>query len=129
MNNNEMVDEFHKAFLLPRPVSPRIPDRKRRDPRIELIREEFEELQQAIAEGNLVLIADGCADLLYVIYGTALEFGINIDEVVKEVHRSNMTKLREDGTPIIRSDGKVLKSDRFELPDIQAILLEQGMQR
>lgn len=127
MNNNQMVDEFHRKFLLPRPVSPGSPPKDRRDLRIELIREELAELQQGIAEGNLVLIADGCADLLYVIYGTALEYGIDIDPIFAEVHRSNMSKLQKDGTPIIRSDGKVLKSDEFELPNIQAILLKQGM--
>ncbi len=127
MNNNKMVDEFHRAFKVPRPVSPRNPPKDRRDLRIELIREEFEELKDAMSAGNLVLVADACADLLYVIYGTALEYGINIDEIFAEVHRSNMSKLREDGTPIIRADGKVLKSDRFELPELQPILLKQGM--
>lgn len=127
MTNNQMVDEFHRAFNVPRPVSPTNPPKERRDLRIELIREEVAELKRAIEEGNLVLVADGCADILYVVYGTALEYGIDIDAIFAEVHRSNMSKLREDGTPIIRADGKVLKSDQFELPDIQAILLKQGM--
>jgi predicted HAD superfamily Cof-like phosphohydrolase len=68
---------------------------------------------------DIIGIADAYADLLYVVYGGAVTNGIDIDEVFKEVHRSNMSKLGADGTPIFRDDGKVLKGPNFSPPDIE----------
>ena len=68
-------------------------------------------------------VADALADLVYVLYGTALHYGIDLDAAVHEVHRSNMSKLGEGGEPIRRKDGKVLKGPNFTPPDLEAALL------
>ena len=67
-------------------------------------------------------IAKELVDLLYVVYGTGSEFGIDLDKCFAEVHRSNMTKLGDDGKPVVREDGKFLKSDRYEKPNLKRIL-------
>jgi predicted HAD superfamily Cof-like phosphohydrolase len=90
--------------------------------RRKLIREEFKELMKALEEEDIVGIADGLADLTVVVYGTALSYGIDLDRVMQEVHRSNMSKLGEDGKPIYREDGKVLKGPYFSPPDILHVL-------
>ena len=90
--------------------------------RCALIEEEASEFREAIEAGDIVEVSDAIADLLYVVYGAAVTFGIPIDEVFNEVHRSNMTKLGPDGAPIYREDGKVLKGPNFEPPDVLDIL-------
>jgi predicted HAD superfamily Cof-like phosphohydrolase len=90
--------------------------------RCALIEEEAAEFRAALEEGDLVAVADAVADLLYVVYGAALTFGIPAAEVFAEVHRSNMTKLGEDGLPIYREDGKVLKGPHYSPPDLAPIL-------
>lgn len=87
--------------------------------RHELIREELAELKQAHDKGDLIGIADALADLAYVVVGAAVAFGIPLDRVFDEVHRSNMSKLGEDGKPIYREDGKVLKGPNYTPPDIE----------
>ena len=72
--------------------------------------------------GSLVDIADALTDLLVVIYGAGHAYGINLDECFKEVHRSNMSKLGEDGKPIYREDGKVLKGPNYSKPNLKAVL-------
>jgi len=79
--------------------------------------EEFSELVEAMQKNDYVNAAKECADLLYVVYGTAVEFGFPIDEVFHEVHRSNMTK-----TPAVDSGGKVTKGDNYEPADVAAVL-------
>jgi predicted HAD superfamily Cof-like phosphohydrolase len=90
--------------------------------RCALIEEEAAEFRAAVEEGDLVEVADAIADLLYVVYGAALTFGVPADEVFSEVHRSNMTKLGADGLPIYREDGKVLKGPNYSPPDLLPIL-------
>jgi len=90
--------------------------------RIALIAEELRELTDALGNDNLVEAADAIADLLYVTYGTAVEMGLPADALVSEVHRSNMTKLGEDGKPILREDGKILKGPGYQAPDIRGVL-------
>ena len=75
---------------------------------------------------DLVAIADALADIVYVIYGTALTYGIDLDSVLREVHRSNMSKLGGDGKPLLRGDGKVIKSERYFPPDISSVLSTQS---
>jgi predicted HAD superfamily Cof-like phosphohydrolase len=87
-----------------------------------LLDEELGELQEAIDACSVVDIADALGDLVYVLYGTALTFGINLDAVVAEIHRSNMSKLGSDNRPVMRSDGKVLKGRNYSPPDIAAAL-------
>jgi len=120
--NAEMVAEWHRAFNVPILDKPTFPDEKRIDLRIDLIQEEVGELFGAIHNRDIVEVADALADLLYVTYGMALEFGIPIDEVFEEVQSSNMSKLGEDGKPIYRKDGKVLKGSNFRPPEIEGIL-------
>jgi predicted HAD superfamily Cof-like phosphohydrolase len=117
----DKVREFHEAFGLgvateptPRPENWKL--------RIALLREEFEEYVAAAEAGDLVEVADALADMAYVIYGTACEYGIPLDAVLDEVHRSNMSKLGADGRPVYREDGKVLKGPAFRPPDIAAAL-------
>lgn len=90
--------------------------------RLELIEEELDEFVEAAVAEDIVEIADALGDLLYVVVGAALEYGIPLDAVVDEIHRSNMSKLDENGRPIYREDGKVLKGPNFTPPDIKGVL-------
>ena len=90
--------------------------------RLALIEEEVGELAEAARAGDLVGVADALADIVYVAYGTAHVYGIDLDAVLDEVHASNMTKLGADGRPIRRADGKVLKGPDYRPPDIAAVL-------
>jgi predicted HAD superfamily Cof-like phosphohydrolase len=92
--------------------------------RYELIREENEEYLEAAREGNLVEVADALGDILYILCGTMLKHGLHdrMEEVFREIQRSNMSKLGADGKPIYREDGKVLKGPDYFKPNISAIL-------
>lgn len=121
------VRAFHEAYGLPaaeRPVA-RLSDevvRLRQD----LIDEELAELRAATAAHDIVEVADALADIVYVAYGTAWVYGIDLDAVLEEVHASNMTKLGRDGRPVRRADGKILKGPDFRQPDIAAVLDRAG---
>lgn len=122
------VEAFHDAFGIPNnytPVADITPDGALL--RYELIREENEEYLAACKEGNLTEIADALGDQLYILCGTILKHGLQhvIEEVFDEIHRSNMSKLGEDGKPIYREDGKVLKGPNYFKPDIGRILEKQ----
>jgi predicted HAD superfamily Cof-like phosphohydrolase len=122
-SNMEMVCEFHTAFGAPVQHAPELPaTEERRHLRMRLLSEEFREYCQAEGANDIVEIADALADMTYIIYGTAVEYGIPLDAVFREVHRSNMSKLDENGKPILREDGKVLKSRLWSPPDIDGIL-------
>lgn len=124
MSASQLVLEFHEAFNVPAYAKPSLPPTERCELRKSLIQEELKELCKAIDEGDLVGILDGLCDLLYVTYGTAWEFGLGsvLKEAIAVVHASNMSKLGEDGKPIYREDGKVLKGPNFFKPDLAAIL-------
>jgi predicted HAD superfamily Cof-like phosphohydrolase len=122
--NFELAGDFMEAFGQDVHVQPTWPDFSTRELRLELIREEYEELEEAIENRDLVEVADALTDLLYVIYGAGHAFGIDLDECYLEVHRSNMSKLGEDGRPMKREDGKVLKGPKFFEPDLRSILEE-----
>ena len=126
MTNAEKVKEFMEAFGQKVVTTPSWPDAKTIGLRYELIREELEEFSDAIynGEGTIIDAADALADLLYVVYGAAHAFGIPIDECFDEVHNSNMSKLGEDGKPIYREDGKILKGPYFYEPKLKGILNE-----
>jgi predicted HAD superfamily Cof-like phosphohydrolase len=121
------VAEFHTAFNLPMRSSPSL---ETEDDlvklRVALLEEEVGEFVTATEKGDLIGIADALADIVYVVYGTALTYGIDLDSVLQEVHRSNMSKLAGDGKPLIREDGKVIKSDQYFPPDIASALGLQG---
>jgi predicted HAD superfamily Cof-like phosphohydrolase len=121
------VAEFHAAFRLPMRQLPSTDiDPALASLRIALLEEEVGEFGDAAKKGDLIGIADALADIVYVAYGTALTYGIDLDSVLQEVHRSNMSKLDADGRPLIRDDGKVLKSERYSPPDIKAVLSRQA---
>ena len=101
---------------------PNWPDFSTRELRLELIREEYQELEEAVENKDMVEVADALTDLLYVIYGAGHAFGIDLDECFLEVHESNMSKLGPDGKAIYREDGKVMKSENFFAPDFSHIL-------
>lgn len=119
------VRAFHDAFGIPNADRPTA-DIGDRDAllRYKLIREENEEYLEAALRGDLVEVADALGDILYILCGTMLKHGLQdkMDEVFREIQRSNMSKLDADGRPIHREDGKVMKSDQYFRPDIAAIL-------
>ncbi len=90
--------------------------------RIDLIKEELTELEEAIKNNDLTEVADALTDLLYVTYGAGHAFGINLDKCFEEVQNSNMSKLGEDGKPIYNEDGKVMKGPNYFKPDLSKYL-------
>lgn len=140
-NSYERVTEFHKVFGHPVSSEPAVIKSDRAMLRLELIREELCELMEAAgfsdsaaqiravyinpdedASQDVVGVADALGDLEYVVNGAALEWGVPLPDVVTEIHRSNMTKLDSDGNPIYREDGKILKGEAYEPPDLQKVL-------
>ena len=127
----EMVAEFHEVFGVSKRDTPTtaLPwgERILRDT---LMAEEVKELAEAVRDEDLVEIADALADIVYIACGTAHAYGIDLDDVFEEVHRSNMTKLHTDARGqkrvVKRDDGKVLKPDTFEEPRIEEVLRRLG---
>ena len=122
------VEQFHDAFGIKNHYSPTIeltPDEVML--RYKLMREENEEYLEAAQNGDIVEIADALGDQLYILCGTILRHGLQdkIAEVFQEIQRSNMSKLDENGKPIYREDGKVLKSALYFRPDIKSILASE----
>ena len=119
------VREFHTAFKIGNEEQP-IGKIEEKDYllRYKLMREENEEYLEAAENGDLVEVADALGDMLYILCGTILKHGLQhkIEEVFEEIQRSNMSKLDEEGEPIYREDGKVMKSDKYFKPDIVNIL-------
>ena len=120
------VARFHEAFGLPRAARPDadVPADLAKL-RVDLLFEETGEFADASANSDIVGIADALADIVYVAYGAAVTYGIDLDAALREVHRSNMSKLDEQGRPVYREDGKVLKSARYTPPDIPGVLSRQ----
>jgi predicted HAD superfamily Cof-like phosphohydrolase len=123
----EAVRECHLAQRLPINELPTldVPEATK-ELRCALIEEEAAEFRESLDTDDIVEVADAIGDLLYVVYGAALTFGIPVAEVFAEVHRSNMTKLGDDGEPIFRHDGKVMKGPHFSPPDLLPILRRHG---
>ena len=124
--NFERVREFMEVFGQEVKEKPEWPDGETMELRIDLIEEELGEFKDAIinGDGTLVDVADALSDLLYVVYGAGHSFGIDLDDCFAEVHRSNMSKLGEDGKPIYREDGKVLKGPNFSEPNLERVMYE-----
>ena len=119
------VKEFHEVF--------RIGSRENPEGKIEeaeymlrhrLMQEENEEYLEACKRGDLVEIADALGDKMYILFGSILKHGLQhkIEEIFDEIHRSNMSKLDDNGQPIFREDGKIMKSNNYFKPDIKKIL-------
>ncbi|WP_320780936.1 MazG nucleotide pyrophosphohydrolase domain-containing protein [Streptomyces sp. CRN 30] len=122
----DLVRAFHHAFGLDARSTPaRVPP-KLAAHRGELLAEEAAEVAEVSVEGSLDRLAHELADVVYVAYGTALVHGIDLDEVIAEIHRSNMTKLGPDGRVSRRADGKVLKGEHYAAPDVAGVLRRQG---
>jgi len=117
-----MVDEFHRKFSILAQATPSDLNEETKRLRIRLIEEEFDELKEAMAGGDLAAVAKEMADLLYVVYGTAVSYGIDMDPVFREVHRSNMSKVGG----YKREDGKWVKPAMYSPARIEPILAEQG---
>lgn len=146
----EDVKKFHEVMGQPVLTTPTVPSIDRLLLRLRLITEEYVELLEAATgedggdakaeltsafrpenlsrnhKTDLVAVADALADLIYVINGTALEFGIPLDAVFDEVHRSNLSKLDADGRPVVLPGGKIGKSARYSRPDLAGILKAHG---
>lgn len=136
-----MVKEFHDKFNLINqdPKTPTWPDDTILSLRTDLIEEEQLELEnelwEEVSKRDITKVAKELVDLLYVVYGTAATFGIPIDACFAEVHRSNMSKLGNDGLPVLRHDGKVLKGPNYSPADLSKVInnsspvntLEKGM--
>lgn len=120
----EDVKEFHEKFDVPIKTTTEFPDEERRTLRRALLAEEYKEYLLAEGENDMVEVADALADMVYIICGTALEYGIPLDEVFMEIQRSNLSKLDENGDVVRREDGKVLKSDLFSPPKLERLLLK-----
>ena len=122
----ELVEEFHRAFGIPARQEPVavIPEAKMR---YEIMREENEEYLEACENGDLIAITDALGDQLYVLCGTIIAHGLQskIQAVLEEIHRSNMSKLDANGKPILREDGKILKSEDYFRPALGPILNQE----
>src|SRR5690606_678714 len=124
-NKIEAVQEFHSTFGLGIRNKPVANLGKRGNMlRFHLMKEENEEYLEAANNNDLPEVADALGDMLYILCGTIIEHGMQykIEEVFEEIQRSNMSKLGEDGKPIFREDGKVLKGPGYFSPNIKAIL-------
>lgn len=121
----EAVTEFHKAFGLGIKNSPAADIGEAKNLlRYKLMREENEEYLEAANNNDLNEVADALGDMLYILCGTIIEHGMQevIEEVFEEIQRSNMSKLGENGKPIFREDGKVLKGPNYFTPNFNGIL-------
>jgi phosphoribosyl-ATP pyrophosphohydrolase len=120
-----LVREFHETYGQTIRTTPvlNIPEKLMR---LGLVEEETEEYGVAVETDDLVEIADALADIVYVAFGAALAHGIDLDEVLQEVQRSNLSKLGADGEVLRRADGKIIKGPNFSEPDIATVLRKQG---
>ena len=119
MSNFEDVKIFMKTFGQMVKTKPQFPDKKTMQLRFELIKEELNELEEAMKTKNLKEIADALTDILYVTYGAGYAYGINLDKCFKEVQRANMSKLGKDGKPIYNEKGKVMKGPNYLEPNLK----------
>ena len=118
MTNFEKVGLFMKTFGQEIKMKPSFSTEKINQLRIDLIKEELQELQEAIKNNDLKETVDALTDILYVTYGAGHSFGIDLDKCFEEVQNSNMSKLGEDGKPIYNESGKVMKGPNYFKPDL-----------
>ena len=118
MTNFQKVKTFMEIFGQEVKSKPSFSSEKINDLRYNLIKEELDELKQAIDGKDLLEVADALTDILYVTYGAGHAFGINLDNCFNEVQNSNMSKLDPDGKPIYNDAGKVMKGPNYYKPDL-----------
>ena len=122
MTNFERVRKFMKIFGQEIKEKAAFPNNKISSLRYDLIKEELDELREAIDNKNLKEVADALTDILYVTYGAGHAFGINLDKCFHEVQNSNMSKLGLDGKPIYNDKGKVLKGPNYFKPNLEKFI-------
>ena len=118
MSNCSKVGTFMKTFGQEVKTKPSFSTDKINKLRIDLIKEELDELQEAMKNNDLLEVADALTDILYVTYGAGHAFGIDLDKCFDEVQNSNMSKLGENGEPIYNESGKVMKGPNYFKPDL-----------
>jgi len=119
----QMLREFHTAAQLPLPAAPTAtPSLGSQTGRQGMLDSELTELAEALAAGDIVAIADAIADCIYVLAGTAVTYGVPLDRVLAEVHRSNMTKVPPAGPVLDPGTGKILKGPGYECPQLAAVM-------
>ena len=118
MSNFSKVGIFMKTFGQEVKTSPALSTNKINRLRIDLIKEELDELTAAMKNKDLLEVADALTDILYVTYGAGHAFGIDLDKCFDEVQNSNMSKLNENGKPIYNESGKVMKGPNYFKPDL-----------
>ena len=122
MTNFEKVGTFMKTFGQEVKSKPSLSTDKINNLRLSLIKEELDELKDAIHKKDLVEVADALTDILYVTYGAGHAFGINLDRCFDEVQNSNMSKLDNDGKPIYNENGKVMKGPNYFKPNLSKFI-------
>ena len=118
MTNFNKVGTFMKTFGQEVKTKPSFSSEKINKLRLDLIREELDELTEAMKNKDLLEVADALTDILYVTYGAGHAFGINLDKCFEEVQNSNMSKLGNDGKPIYNEKGKVMKGPNYFKPNL-----------
>ena len=118
MTNFDKVKTFMETFKQEVKNKPSFSSEKINQLRYSLIKEELQELKEAIEQNNLLEVADALTDILYVTYGAGHAFGIDLDRCFEEVQNSNMSKLDEDGKPKYNDAGKVMKGPNYFKPDL-----------
>ena len=124
----KQLDEFQVAYNSTRNSKPTLIPEDDYSLRYKLGKEELDEYLDACKDGDLIEVADALADQLYILLGTMISHGMGnvIEDIFDEVHRSNMSKLGEDGKPIYREDGKILKGPNFSSPNLSKFLSDNG---
>ena len=122
MTNFQKVKNFMKTFGQEVKSRPSFSSDKINMLRYNLIKEELDELKQALDSNDLLEVADALTDILYVTYGAGHAFGINLDACFEEVQNSNMSKLGNDGKPIYNDQGKVMKGPNYFKPDLSKFI-------
>ena len=122
MSNFQSVKKFMQIFGQEVKNKAEFPNEKIVQLRSNLIKEELDELNQAIKDKDMKEVADALTDILYVTYGAGHAFGIDLDKCFEEVQKSNMSKLGSDGKPIYNESGKVMKGSNYFKPDLNKFL-------
>ena len=122
MSNFDKVKSFMITFGQEVKIKPSFSSDKINKLRYDLIKEELDELRDAIDQKDIIEIADALTDILYVTYGAGHAFGINLDNCFNEVQDSNMSKLDENGKPIYNEVGKVMKGSKYFKPNLSKFL-------
>ena len=122
MTNFEKVKNFMQTFGQEVKNKPSFSSEKINNLRYDLIKEELEELREAIDKRDLLEVADALTDILYVTYGAGHAFGLNLDDCFEEVQQSNMSKLDDNGKPIYNEAGKVMKGPSYFKPDLSKFI-------